>query len=308
VLGRIGYDLYAVEHNLPLAEVEHFSRHVGGSSANIAVGLARLGLNVGLISAVGKDLLADYLLGFLNGEGLDTSCVRLVDDYNTSLCLSEVSPPDSFPQVFYRSQPADMQLVLSPTELAYIQRAKVFVTNGTSLACSPSRESTLDALKTAREAGLRTVFDIDYRSSSWPSAKEAGRVARTALHLVDIVLGNEDELAILTGTTDSAAQVRLVLGLGIALLVRKLGPKGVEAHTKDGFCSAPSWPTAVTCGIGGGDAFAAGFIYGLYRELTMEECLDYGNAAAAVVVSRVSCSDSMPRLEELQQTLRAATF
>ena len=103
-LGRIGYDLYAVEHNRPLAEVEHFIRRLGGSSANIAVGLARLGLSVGIISCVGKDLLAAYLLGFLAREGVDTQHVRLVESYNTSLCLTEVSPPDHFPQVFYRRQ------------------------------------------------------------------------------------------------------------------------------------------------------------------------------------------------------------
>src|SRR5947209_4023938 len=73
VLGRIGYDLYAVEQNRALAEVEHFSRHLGGSSANIAVGLARLGLRVAIISCVGKDLLADYLLDFLNREGINTT-------------------------------------------------------------------------------------------------------------------------------------------------------------------------------------------------------------------------------------------
>jgi len=116
VLGRIGYDLYAVEQNRALSEVEHFSRHLGGSSANIAVGLVRLGLRVAMISCVGKDLLADYLLSFLNREGIDTMCVRLLQGHNTSLCLSEVSPPDRFPQVFYRSNPADSQVVLGATE------------------------------------------------------------------------------------------------------------------------------------------------------------------------------------------------
>src|SRR5438445_11579343 len=89
VLGRIGYDLYAVEQNRALAEVEHFSRHLGGSSANIAVGLARPGLRVAIISCVGKDLLADYLLDFLNRGGSSTTCVRLSQRRNTSLGLSE---------------------------------------------------------------------------------------------------------------------------------------------------------------------------------------------------------------------------
>src|ERR1700732_3411340 len=157
VLGRIGYDLHAVGQKRPLAEVEHFSRHLGGSSANIAVGLARLGLRVGIISTVGKDALADFLLGFLRTEGIDTRFVRLVEGYNTSLCLTEVSPPDHFPQVFYRREPADIQVLVESPELAYIQKSRLFVTNGTGLSASPAREATLSALKAARNAGLRTA-------------------------------------------------------------------------------------------------------------------------------------------------------
>ena len=307
VLGRIGYDLHAVEHNRPLAEVEHFSRHLGGSSANIAVGLARLDLRVGIISCLGQDALADYLLGFLREEGVDTQFVRQVEGYNTSLCLTEVSPPDRFPQVFYRRQAADTRVQVGPAERAYIQQARLFVTNGTSLSASPAREATLDALKTAREAGLRTVLDVDYRQSSWPSPKEAGCQARAALPWVDVVVGNQEELLLLTGKDDTSAQVEAVLATNVTLLVRKLGAKGVEAHTRTESFSAAPIPVPVKSTIGAGDGFAAGFLYALHRGLPLAECLAYGNAAAAVVVSRVSCSDAMPRREELEEFLRATS-
>jgi len=128
VLGRIGYDLYALEHGRPLAEVERFSRHLGGSSANIAVGLARLGHDVGIISSVGADALADYLLAFLKAEKVDTRFVRLVAGYNTSLCLTEVSPPDRFPQVFYRREPADTRVEVGKyiSDRVYLSYAHVF--------------------------------------------------------------------------------------------------------------------------------------------------------------------------------------
>lgn len=306
VLGRIGYDLYAAEHNRPLSEVAHFSRDLGGSSANIAVGLARLGLRVGIISCLGKDALADYLLGVLRKEGVDTRHVRLMEGYNTSLCLTEVSPPDHFPQVFYRREPADSQVLVGPEERDYIQRARIFVTNGTSLSASPARESTIDALKTAREAGLRTALDIDYRASSWRSREEAGQHARAVLHSVDIVLGNEDEFSILTGDRDPHAQIAAVLDSGVRLIIRKLGARGVEAHTRDKSYSAETIPIRVVSTIGAGDGFAAGFIYALHRGMGLEECLRYGNAAAAIVVSRVSCAAAMPRLEELAPLLQAA--
>lgn len=307
VVGRIGYDLFAVEHNRPLSRVQHFSRHLGGSSANIAVGLARLGLRVGMISCVGQDALAEYLLDFLRQEGVDTELIRMVDGFNTSLCLTEVSPPDHFPQVFYRCEAADTRVTVGPAERSYIRRTHMFVTNGTSLSKSPAREATLDALKTARAARLRTVLDVDYRRSSWQTPEEAGQIARQALPWVDIVLANEDELFVLSGQQEREAQVNAILSAGVKLLVRKLGSKGVEAYTANELLSAMPLPTTTVSTIGAGDGFAAGFLYGVYRELPLNECLYYGNAAAAIVVSRVSCSDAMPRLDELTEFLRGAS-
>ena len=306
VLGRIGYDLYALDHHKPLPEVERFERKLGGSSANMAVGLARLGLRVGMIAALGDDALADYLVGFLRNEGVDTRFVQRVPGCNTSLCLTEVSPPDRFPQVFYRKEPADTRVRVGPGELDYARQARLFITNGTSLAADPSRTATLQALEAARGAGARTVLDVDYRASSWASPEEAGVQARRALPFTDVVIGNEDEVELLTGERDAARQVRRALDAGPGLLVRKLGARGVEAHARDGSSSfeAPFAVTVVST-IGAGDGFASGFLYALHRGRPLSECLRLGNAAAAIVVSRVGCSDAMPYERELQALLAA---
>jgi len=305
VLGRIGYDLYALDHHRPLPEVERFERKLGGSSANMAVGLARLGLRVGMIGALGDDALADYLVGFLKGEGIDTRYVRRVAGYNTSLCLTEVSPPDRFPQVFYRREAADTRVSVGAAELDYVREARLFITNGTSLAADPSRQATLDALEAAKTAGARTVLDVDYRASSWPSPQEAGRQAQRALRFSDVVVGNEDEIELLTGERDAGRQVRHVLEAGAGLLVRKLGARGVEAHTREGSSFAPPFTVDVVSTIGAGDGFASGFLYALHRGRPLAECLRVGNAAAAVVVSRVGCSDAMPYERELEALLAA---
>lgn len=301
VLGRIGYDLYAVEHGRPLDRVEHFSRHLGGSSANIAVGLARLGLKAGIISAVGDDELAPFLLDFLAKEGVDAAHVKRVAGFNTSLCLTEICPPSGFRQVFYRANPADGQVRVGADELSYVAQARTLVTNGTALAVSPSREAAMSALKAAREAGRRTVFDVDYRASSWRSPERAGDAARPALPWIEVVLGNESEIALLTGETDAGQQIENLLRAGVQIVVRKRGDQGVEAHTKDGPLRLGPVPVEVVSTIGAGDAFAAGFLYALDRGLGLARCLHYGNAAAAIVVGRVSCSDAMPCARELEQ-------
>lgn len=197
VLGRIGYDLYAEDRNVPLEQVRHFRAGVGGSSANIAVGLARLGVQVYMIGAVAEDSIGRFLLQNLRAENVDVSCVQQVSGHNVSLCLTEVSPPLNFHQVFYRADPADAHVEQRKEQEEVIRKSQIFVTNGTSLCANPSRQTTLHALRTAREAGLTTVFDVDYRASSWESEAEAGSAAIEALKWVDVVLANTDEMRVL---------------------------------------------------------------------------------------------------------------
>lgn len=308
VLGRIGYDLFAVEQGRPLAKVEHFSRHLGGSSANIAVGLARLGLSVGIIGRLGKDLLADFLLDFLRQESVNSEFVKLVEGYSTSLSLSQVAPPDQFSQVFYRHRPADSQVTVGDEELKLIRNSRLFVTNGTSLSASPGREATRLGLQTAREAKVTTALDIDYRASSWSLPDAAGKEAFHALPWIDVVIGNEEECLLLTGEKSPARQVEKILDGGARIVVRKLGSKGVEAHTRDGCHAADPLPAQVVCTIGAGDGFAAGFLFALLKNLPLPQCLLFGNAVASIVVSRVSCSDAMPYLSEVESALQTTGF
>lgn len=303
-MGRVGYDLFALDDR-PLPEVERFSRHVGGSSANLAVGLARLGRRVGMIACVGDDLLADYLVAELAREGVDTRFVRRVPGYATQLCLGEARAP--FRQVFYRQRPADAQLTVSEAELDALAGARMFVTNGTSLSAEPSREATCRALRAARAAGVATVLDVDYRPSAWGSAEDAGRVARTALGAVDVVIGNEDEIPVLSGQRDPQQAVARVLAAGPRLVVRKLGAAGALAHTREGVVSAPPIQVDVANTVGAGDGFAAAFLSAELDRRPLADCLRYGNAAAAIVVSRATCADAMPRPAEIDALLARTT-
>src|SRR5260370_35927988 len=137
ILGRIGYDLYSEEPHVPLPQVRRFSRYLGGSSANMAVGLARLGAKVGIIGWLGNDSLSEFLAGFLKAERVDTSRVQTAPGYLPSLCLTEVSPPDRFPQVFYRRDPADAGLQGTCEDLAYLNARSMFIPNTTSPCASP---------------------------------------------------------------------------------------------------------------------------------------------------------------------------
>lgn len=301
IAGRIGYDLISDEPDVPLRRVRRFSRYLGGSSANMAVGLSRLGARAGIVSALGTDSLSDYLIEFLNAEKVDTSHVQRIPGYLPSLSLTEVSPPDHFPQVFYRREPVDTMLDVSESDLDYVAAARMFITNGTSLCASPSRESTYRCLEAARAAGVKVVLDVDYRSMSWRSAAEAGQAVRLALPCVDVLIGNPPELKLVAGVDDLDQATARLRVKGVGMLVSKLGEKGTRVFTGEECVFLPPYQVEVVSTIGAGDGFASGFLSALLRGLSVEECLHHGNAAAAIVVSRLSCSEAMPVPEEVAE-------
>jgi 5-dehydro-2-deoxygluconokinase len=306
ILGRIGYDLYSEEPHVPLPQVRRFSRYLGGSSANMAVGLARLGAKAGIVSAVGTDSISQFLLDFLVAEKVDVSRVKRLPGYLPSLCLTEVSPPDKFPQVFYRRDPADTQVDLDAADLDYLASGSMFITNGTSLCGSPSRESTYLALERAHSAGARVVLDVDYRSMSWRKPEEAGLAVRLAMPFVDVLIGNDLELKLAAGADSLEDAVAKLRTMRIPMLVSKLGEQGTRVYAGDVEVYCPPYRVPVVSTIGAGDGFASGFLTGLLRGKSIAASLEYGNAAAAVVVSRLSCSEAMPTMEEVENAIAAA--
>ena len=303
ILGRIGYDLYSEEPHVPLPEVRRFSRYLGGSSANMAVGLSRLGAKVGIVACLGTDSLSQYLIDFLKKEHVDTSHVKTETGVLPSLCLTEVSPPDRFPQVFYRKDPADVALRITHDDLDFVGSGKMFVTNGTSLCASPSRESTYKALARAKDDGVRVVLDVDYRSMSWMSPEDAGLAVRLALPFVDVLIGNQPELMLVAGTSDLDSATKKLRKAQIPMLVSKLGEQGTRVWLGDENVYLPPYSVPVVSTIGAGDGFASGFLYALLQGMPVTDCLHYGNAAAAIVVSRLSCSEAMPTLPEVEELL-----
>jgi 5-dehydro-2-deoxygluconokinase len=301
ILGRIGYDLYSEEPHVPLPQARRFSRYLGGSSANMAVGLSRLGAQVGMIAALGTDSLSQFLLDFLAAERVDVSHIKRSPGFLPSLAITEVSPPDRFPQVFYRRDPADTQLEIDAEDLDYLSSSRMFITNGTSLCASPSRESTYLALERAKTAGVRVVLDVDYRSMSWRGPHEAGLAVRLALPFVDVLIGNDVELKLVAGADTLNDAVHHLRNRHIPMLVSKLGEQGTRVYQGGSEIYCPPYRVPVVSTIGAGDGFASGFLMGVLRGKPVIECLKYGNAAAAIVVSRLSCSEAMPTLDEVEK-------
>ena len=140
-IGRIAIDFNPTDMNRPLSESCNFNKYVGGSPANIAVGLARLGKKVGFIGKVSDDQHGDYVINYFKNDGIDTSnVVRAKNGEKIGLTFTEIKSPTESSILMYRDGVAD--LMLEPGEVSedYIKSAKAIVISGTALSQSPSRE------------------------------------------------------------------------------------------------------------------------------------------------------------------------
>jgi 5-dehydro-2-deoxygluconokinase len=285
VLGRVGVDLYPEQLSTPLAEVETFRRFVGGFAGNVATGLARLGVRVAIVSRVGADGHGEYVRTWLAAQGVDVRFLATDPYWPTPPTFCEVWPPDRFPITFYRKPTApDWQLEardFDPDELA---RAPLLYATGTALAQSPSRETTLAALRAHRGT---TIFDLDWRPTLWDDPTVFPALAAQAVEAADIVIGNEEEV--------DAGQVT-----DVPVLVLKRGERGATVFEHGDETDVPGFPVEVVNGLGAGDAFAAAFGQSLLRGASIVEAVRRGTVAGAIVASRLGCSDAMPREDELE--------
>jgi 5-dehydro-2-deoxygluconokinase len=303
-MGRISVDLYPEQIGVPIAEVRSFAKSVGGSATNVAVAAARLGRRSAVITKVGDDPFGAYLRAALPERfGVDARWVGVDPTLRTPLAFCEVFPPDHFPLLFYREPKApDMNLSLADLDLGAIAAAPLLWTTGTGLSDEPSREATLAALA-ARPREAVTVHDLDHRPMFWRSEADAGELARAALRHANVAVGNQDEVAVAVGTRDPLAASAALLELGVRLAVVKQGHRGVLARSADELVEVPPVPVEVVNGLGAGDAFGGSLCHGLLAGWDLERTLRYGNAAGAIVVSRLLCSDAMPTLDEIETLL-----
>jgi 5-dehydro-2-deoxygluconokinase len=287
VLGRVGIDLYPNELETPLAEVETFTRFVGGFAGNVSTGLARLGVRTAIVSRVGADGNGDFVRSWLGGEGIDVRFLATDPYWLTPPTFCEVWPPDNFPITFYRRPTApDWQLSPDDFDADEVAGATLLYATGTALAQSPSRETTLAALAAHRGT---TIFDLDWREALWDDPGTYPALAAQAASTADIVIGNEEEV--------EAARV------DVPTLVLKRGAHGATVFEGGAHTDVPGFPVDVVNGLGAGDAFAAALGHGLLHHLPLAEAVRRGTVAGALVAAQLACSAAMPRLDELEAAL-----
>ncbi|NWD73807.1 5-dehydro-2-deoxygluconokinase [Pseudomonas gingeri] len=316
-LGRLGVDLYAQQVGARLEDVSSFAKYLGGSSANIAFGTARLGVKSAMLSRVGDDHMGRFLVESLASEGCDTRGIKVDPERLTAMVLLGLKDRETFPLVFYRENCADMALRAEDIREDFVASSKALLITGTHFSTAGVYQASIQALDYAEKHNVRRVLDIDYRPVLWGLAGKADGETRfvadqqvsqhvqSILPRFDLIVGTEEEFLIAGGGEDLLGALRTVRSLTAATLVVKLGAQGctvihgaIPARLEDG-AIYPGVRVEVLNVLGAGDAFMSGFLCGWLEEASDERCCQLANACGGLVVSRHACAPAMPTRAEL---------
>lgn len=304
-VGRVSVDLYARERGVSMTHVRTLEKSIGGTSTNVAVAASRLGHRAATYTRVGDDQFGEYVKYALEHTfGVDTRFVQTDPELKTPLAFAELDPPEEPTIIFYREPRApDQNLSVDGVDLDVVRDVPVFWVPASRFAWEPSA-STVRQLLDVRGRRAHTVLDLDWRPMFWDSPEAATEQISPMLDHVTIAIGNRDECEIAVGTRDPDEAADRLLERGLEAAIVKLGGDGVMVALPDGTREkiAP-FPVEVVCGLGSGDAFGGAFCHGLLEGWDLVRTVRYGNAAGAIVASRLMCADDMPTVAEIDDFL-----
>lgn len=304
VLGRAGIDFFPDPPGTATEDATTMSVGLGGSSANIAAGICKLGGKSALVTRVSDDSVGRYCVNQLKHYGVDATHVTPIGgEYRNSLAVYESRVQDH-QSVIYRNGAADFQM--DTTDVAAVDYAAfgALITAGTVFAAEPSRSATFHAFDLARAAGLPIVFDVDYRPYSWTSAESAAQVLSAAADQSDMIVGNDEEFGFMAGGIEKGLdKARELSQTTAALVIYKMGAKGAITFSDGQEIHTGIYPVEALKPTGAGDSFMAGFVTSIADGHDLKTAILRGSACASITVSRPGCAPAMADTATLETFL-----
>ncbi|MDQ3928557.1 MAG: PfkB family carbohydrate kinase [Chloroflexota bacterium] len=314
--GEMLIDFVSTVSGVTLQEAPAFEKAPGGAPANVAVGLARLGIPTGFIGKLGDDEFGRFLQSVLDSNGVDTSRLLLTEEARTALAFVSLRQDGEREFMFYRHPSADMLFAPYEVHVPYIARARVFHYGSITLGAEPSASATLHAAVVARENGLFVSYDPNLRLNLWPSEEAAREGMLRGWEHAHLIKISEEEAAFLTGKDDIEQAAEELWHDNLRLLAITQGGQGSTVFTPNVGVYVPSFEVQVVDTTGAGDAFLAGLLFSLYPNLDhvmrgdigeedLIQAVRFANAAGALTTTKRGAIPALPTLEEVQALLAA---
>lgn len=295
--------LFVPQSNGQLRFVSQFSKTIGGAESNVAIALARLGHNVSWLSRLGNDEFGLFIRNYIRGEGVDTTNVIFDSEKPTAVFFKERRASGDPNVYYYRMNSAASSLSPYDIKEEFIKGSKYLHITGITAALSKSaREAIHFAITIAKENGVKIVFDPNIRLKLWSrnkARKELMEIAKRS----DIVLPGLDEGEILTGEKMPEKIASALLQGSCQTVVIKLGAKGAYFATLSNseYVSGYKVETIIDT-AGAGDGFAAGFLSGQLRGLSLFDSVQLANRIGAFALSSEGDVEGYPYWEEINST------
>lgn len=275
--------LFNPDSNGPLRYVHKFTKSIGGAESNVAIALTRLGHEVGWFSRLGNDEFGKYIKSVIRGEGVDVSRVVEDKEKNTGLIFKERFMHTDPNIYYYRKNSATSFLNKDDLDYNYIKKAKVLHITGITLALSKSAiEAVYKSIEIAKKENVLISFDPNMRFKLW-SVEEAKPVLLDIAKKADIIFPGISEAEMLLGIDKPKEIANSFLNMGCSRVAIKLGKEGCFVSNKNegqfykGYVIDKFEDT-----VGAGDGFAAGFLSGILKGLSLKECAQMANAVGAM--------------------------
>lgn len=280
----------------PLHANRQFTMELAGAETNVAIGLAKLGLNVGFVSKVGTDAFGRFIIQTLQNQHVNIEQLQMDSDYPTGFQLkSQVIDGDPEVQYFRKGSAASH---LNPSDFKdeYFRQARHLHVTGIPLAISNStRDFAKHAIAFMKKQKKTITFDTNLRPSLWNSKEEMIKVTNKFANQANIVLPGLEEGQLLTGYQDPKDISSFYLDAGVEMVIVKLGKNGAFYKTSDheGFVSGYKVKQVVDT-VGAGDGFAVGIISGVLENLPIENTIARGNAIGALAIQSLGDNTGYP--------------
>lgn len=291
--------MYAEGEGRGLGSGRKLSQSFGGAESNLAIGLARLGCRSGWFSILGDDPMGHGIFKSIRGEGVDVSCVVMTKEAPTGLMLRE-SARGKLSVYYYRSGSAASRMTPALLDADYIANAGILHITGITAALGPSCLDTVrEAVRIAKQSGVRISFDPNLRLKLWPIG-QARPIIQELAQSADYFLPGYDELKLIYDTEDEGTLLASVRRLPGITVIKSVGNEnwlvqGSELHKRP-FETIDR----LVDPVGAGDGFAAGFLSGIVKGWSPVEALKIGSIVGSLVVQEPGDWEALPLWNEVE--------